>query len=186
MHPEHVAAFVREEVEILRARAADSELPIADIALEHDAELFVTVEMVRRPSLPTRNPDGTIPLGAGVLNAGVLYENVPDLSKPAEHLTRILYCDLTDFDSQPPTAELLAADRSPLPFIDWPSDLKNGGIVDGHKDWPRPWFCRPGFREYHTHPEHEDRPWDEIRGDGAPLHGLVLGLVADLTDRFVL
>lgn len=187
MHPAHVAEFVAAEVDELRRRASHTGLPITAIELEGDVLLYVGLELVRRSRLSTRSPDGSMPVGAGLITTdGFAFENVPDLSVRPERVSWWLLCDLADFDSQAPTAELLRSDRTPLPREEWPADVKNGGIVDGHLQWDRPWFCRAGFREYHTHPEHEDRPWDEIRGDGAPLHGLVLGLVTDLVDRFLL
>lgn len=187
VHPAHVAEFVAGEVEELRRRAAQTDLPVTAIELEGDVSLYVGLEVVRHGRLSTRNADGSMPVGAGLITTeGFAFENVLDLSARAEKVSWWLLCDLADFDSQAPTAELLRADRTPLPPQEWPADVKNGGIVDSHPQWHRPWFCRPGFREYHTHLEHEDRPWDEIRGDGTPLHGLVLGLVADLADRFVL
>ena len=27
----------------------------------------------------------------------------------------------------------------------------------------RSWFCFPGWREYHEHPSHQDRPWSSLR-----------------------
>ena len=187
MHPQHVAEFVARELGELRARAAGSGLPIAAIALEGDIGLYVTVDLLRRQRLSTRDAAGAVPVGAGVLlPGGLVLENVPDLSSLPEQAQRVLAFDLTDFDSQPPTAELLSEERRPLPAAEWPADSIGGGIVDGHRDFPRPWFCRPGLREYHSHPQHEDRPWDEIRGDGVSLHGIVLGLVDDLVNRFVL
>lgn len=187
MHPQHVAEFVAREVAELRARASASKLPIRAIAHEADTGLYVTVDLIRRQSLSTRDAAGALPVGIGVhLPGGFVLENVPDLSSLPEPVQRVLAFELTDFDSQPPTAELLDSGREPLPAAEWPGDMKGGGIVDGHPDYPRPWFCRPGLREYHSHPQHEDRAWDELRGDGVSLHGLVLGLAGDLVNRFVL
>lgn len=117
---------------------------------------------------------------------GAFVGNVPDLAHRPESIRRVLYCQLDDFDSQAPTAELLDENRMPLAAEEWPADPKGAGLVLGHPQWNRWWFCRKGFREFHSHPEHEDEPWDELRGAGVTLHGLVLGLVSDLTDRFIL
>jgi hypothetical protein len=185
MHPAHVASFVVGEVEELRARIDVSKLPVHAVELENETSLYLTLDLLQRARHSTRDASGALPVGAGLLGpGGRTIENVPDLSVRPEPVRRILLFDLEDFDSQPPTAELLDADRTPLARQFWPRDLANGGIVDSHEQWPRPWFCRPGLREFHTHPEHEDVPWDQIRG--APLHGIVLGLVSDVAHRFVI
>ena len=47
----------------------------------------------------------------------------------------------------------------------------------------RKFFCRYGTREFHTHPQHADQPWDAFR----PLHRLeqiVIELMRDMRGRF--
>lgn len=109
---------------------------------------------------------------------------VPVLGAPKVERPMLLALNLTDFDGQPPTAELLLPDRTPLPAGEWPGSLDGQGIVNGHRDYNRPWFCRRGLREYHTHPQHEDNPWDAHR-EGLPLHSLIEELLGELAGRFV-
>jgi len=43
------------------------------------------------------------------------------------------------------------------------------------------WFCFPGWREYHDHPGHQDRPWPSLRHDRQyGILGLLMQLKADL------
>jgi hypothetical protein len=97
----------------------------------------------------------------------------------------VAHLDCTDFDGQPPTAELMLPDRTPLPPGQWPKDLIEQGIVQNHPDFKRPFFCRPGFREFHTHPQHEDEPWDKYR-ESITLEHVVIDLLDDLVHRWVL
>jgi len=124
-------------------------------------------------------------LGPG--GGGVQFDvSVPDLG--ARPVTRevILKMGCDDFDGQPPTAELLRDDASPLPPDEWPRDLADQGIVRGHQIYgDRPFFCRPGLREFHTHPQHEDEPWDRYR-EALPLSQIALGLLVDLRKRWML
>lgn len=110
---------------------------------------------------------------------------VPDLSQIVEReLLLRVRCD--DFDGQPPLAELLRpSDRSPLPDDEWPKDGTGRGIVPNHPKYKRKFFCRPGFREFHEHVEHEDHPWDQIRAESTLAHRLLL-LIHDLKFRWKL
>ena len=108
---------------------------------------------------------------------------VPDLSQVVERdLLLRVRCD--DFDGKPPLAELLRPDdRTSLPDDEWPKDASNRGIVPNHPKYKRKFFCRPGFREFHEHAEHEDHPWDQIRAESTLAHRL-LGLIHDLKFRW--
>jgi hypothetical protein len=108
---------------------------------------------------------------------------VPDLGQLVEReLLLRVRCD--DFDGQPPLAELLRPeDRTPLPDREWPKDGTNRGIVPNHPKYKRKFFCRPGFREFHEHLEHEDHPWDQIRAESTLAHRL-LPLIHDLKFRW--
>jgi hypothetical protein len=108
---------------------------------------------------------------------------VPDLGQLVEReLLLRVRCD--DFDGQPPLAELLRPDdRTPLPDDEWPKDGTNRGIVPNHPKYKRKFFCRPGFREFHEHLEHEDHPWDQIRAEST-LALRLMGLIHDLKFRW--
>lgn len=97
----------------------------------------------------------------------------------------LLFMDCSDFDGQPPTAELRDGADGPLPDSEWPRDPGGQGVVFGFADYGRPFFCRRGLREYHDHPQHEDEPWDRYR-EGLPLFRIVLELLDDLAHRFVM
>jgi hypothetical protein len=45
-------------------------------------------------------------------------------------------------------------------------DLVSSAIVAAHPDTGFPFVCLRGFREYHTHPQHTDDPWEQYRYDG--------------------
>jgi hypothetical protein len=95
----------------------------------------------------------------------------------------ILRLGLDSFDLLAPTATLLAEAGDPLPAAQWPTSFAGGGIVTDHPVYHRPFFCRRGLREYHTHPQHEDDPWAAWR-DALPLHAIALELLGDLRVRW--
>jgi len=181
VHPGDVARHIDESVDALR-NAVDRLPASSIIGIEHHGvDLHVHYEAdVSASTVGTAAPDLLI----GHQLGGTMY-NVPIIgSRRREQF--ILALDLTDFDSQPPTAELLSDDRTPLPRARWPRDPEGQGIVPNHRLWPhRPFFCRPGTREFHTHPQHEDEPWDAYR-EGMSLTGVVLPLVHDLTTRWTM
>jgi len=179
MHPDDVARHVDASVDVLRD-AVQPDLPIVDIELD-GTQLRVRYEVELLASTPAAAGPGVL---VGNQIVGTVF-NVPILgSRRREQL--ILTLDVTDFDSQPPTAELLAADGTPLPPERWPRDVEGQGIVPDHPLWRRrPFFCRPGTREFHTHPQHEDEPWDAYR-EGMSLSNIVLSLIRDLTTRWTM
>jgi hypothetical protein len=182
VHPDDCAELVAHSVEELRSRAARLGLPVEEIALEDSFRLYVRMRIKRRESLPAIGPLG----GPIALSDGKWVTQVPLLGRPTLEQQAIVFFDCFGWDSQPPTAELLDETRAPLPPERWPRDLVGGGIVFGHPDFPgRPFFCRPLLREYHTHPEHADNPWDRYR-EGTALHGIVLGLLGALRERWIL
>lgn len=181
MHPDDVREYVEEQVAELRARVeAAPELRVSSIELD-GVQLRVVFEKDERPKLQHSIGSQLVaPGGQGI----VFQYEVPDLSRRVQRAL-ILALDCTDVDGQPPTAELLLPDGAPLPPAQWPTDLSRQGIVHGHPDYPRPFFCRRGLREYHSHPQHEDDPWDCHR-EGLPLYTLVLELLHDLQTRWIL
>lgn len=59
------------------------------------------------------------------------------------------FVDLGDGSyAQPATRALVATDEGPR-------DL----LVDGHPETRRPFFCVPGTRQYHNHPQHSGDSW---------------------------
>lgn len=180
MHPADVAEFVAAAVDDLGERlTARSDLRAGPPVLEDEVRLFVPFSYESRRLVQHAVPSGLV-LPGEVPTASVW--TVPDLGAPTEERHLTLYLDLTDFDGQPPTAELLRDDRTPLPAAEWPHSLGKQAIVRNHRDFNRPFFCRPGLREFHTHPQHEDEPWDKYR-EGRPLHSIVIELLELLEDR---
>lgn len=181
MHPEDVAELVAAEVARLRERlAAAPQLHVTGLVLSGLA-LDVSFAKEERARIQAQVPSRLH--GPGGQNIGFVYE-VPDLGR-TERRTLVLHLDCADCDGEPPTAELRLPDGTPLPADQWPTDLSRQGVVHGHPDYPRPFFCRRGLREYHTHPQHEDDPWDRHR-ESLPLHQLVLELLGDLQTRWTL
>jgi hypothetical protein len=181
VHPGDVAAYVAESVAELRSRLARYlELGVAGVLLSEDTSLDVTFTKRERALVQTTLPSTLLDSAGG--NVGVVYV-VPDLGSPGVSRTLILHMDLSNYDGDPPTAELWLPERVPLPPDEWPV-LGNGGIVREHPEFHRPFFCRRGLREYHSHPQHEDDPWDLYR-EALPLHALVVELLDDLQHRWI-
>ncbi|MEA2372639.1 MAG: hypothetical protein QOH12_3033 [Solirubrobacteraceae bacterium] len=181
MHPADVAELVAAEVTLLRERlAAAPQLGVTGVVLS-GLDLDIGFGKDERPRIQGQVPSQL--QGPGGQALSFVYE-VPDLGRKERRALMLrLNCD--DFDARPPTAELLLPDGNPLPAEQWPSDLSRQGVVHGHPDYPRPFFCRRGLHEYHTHPQHEDNPWDRHR-EALSLHHLVLELLGDLQTRWTL
>ncbi len=182
MHPQDVAQPRRAPGRGLRdARAGPPGAPIDDNT--HDGGCLRT--RVAGETMQTH----AVPRGVAVAVApGMLQQatmNIPILGT-RQRETRVLMMDCEDWDSQPPTATLELADGSALPRERWPRDPDGQGIVADHPLFgDRPFFCRPGTREFHSHPQHEDHPWDLYR-EGTTLSAIVLGLIVDLTTRWTM
>lgn len=183
MHPDDVAEYVAGQVELLREQTADrADLRISAIDLEDRFQLFVAFDKLERASVTEVAP-ATV-RGPGDLPVGMRFTGI-DLSRPPTTRGLVAHFDCTDFDGQPPTLKLLTAGRDLLPFDQWPKDLGGGGIVPNHPRYKRPFFCRRGLREFHTHPEHEDQPWDRFR-ESLTLPQLVIEILDDLQRKWIL
>jgi hypothetical protein len=178
VHPDHVADHVAESVAELRARIAKlPALAVTRIDLDGD-DLFLHFDKKVWRIVPHR--ERMIDPTTG--RPGLMESRVVELTPP-QTVERVLALNLAQYDAQPPTAELLDADRRPLPALAWPKEFGPQGIVPEHPDFRRPFFCRRGLREYHTHFQHEDDPWDLYR-EGLPLHAVVVELLHDLAVRW--
>jgi hypothetical protein len=179
MHPEDVAEFVAESVEYLASRLAAEPTLGGPPSLEGTG---MYIPFVKKDQTLVQQ---TVPTGFVVPGGGQLQRtyNVPLLGRATER-PLLLFMDLDDFDSQPPTAELLLPDRTALPLDEWPKSISGRGIVPDHPGFPRPFFCRRGLREYHTHPQHEDDPWDQHR-EGLTLAAIAVELLQDLRDTWI-
>lgn len=182
MHPADVAEHVATSVAVLQERLSECpKVRAGTVVLEDEVHLYIPFTVRVRQTVDAALPSGLFGPGGVGLATGV---RVIDLGVQPEERSLVLAMDLSDYDAQPPTAELLLPDRSPLPAEQWPKSLNGQGVVLGHPDYPRPWFCRRGLREYHTHPQHEDDPWD-LHREGLPLHGVVEELLHEFSSRFL-
>lgn len=169
MHPDDSAALVAEQVEALRALLASLDLPVGM------ADLYGRTDL--RISFRSRTSEAIqeIPGLGEIRLLGTMRE---------EQLVLAMDCD--NFDAQPPLAYLLDEDGAMLPAERWPHDPRRRGIVRGHHLYgDRPFFCRPGTREFHTHRQHEDEPWDAVR-ESMTIDGIAIGILRDLTERWTI
>jgi hypothetical protein len=182
MHPADVAQFVAESVGRLRdVLAANPEIVVRDVELRDASDLFIPYTAEIRDSAPTERL--RIAQAPGLETA--LLRNVPIIGS-ARPVNRILYLSCSNFDGDPPFVDLLDEDEQKLRPDHWPKDPDGQGIVHGHPLFgPGPFFCRPGTRQFHTHPQHEDEPWDRFR-EVTPLDQIVVELLRDLTSRWIL
>lgn len=182
MHPTLVRSYVTEQVDELRARLDQRpDLAVRSIDLDGDAmQLFVEFDHV---AAATEMVNVASPLQHASGQMIAARWRVPILGRSATTRTLVLLLTLDGYDLDPPTAQLLASDRTLLPPEQWPTSFSDGGIVGRHPLYERPFFCRAGLREYHSHPQHEDEPWHRYR-DAIPLADLVIELLADLSTRW--
>ena len=182
MHPDDVAELVGAEFADFQRALAASDLPVGVAALV--APTRIEIEFTAQQQESELVPQGLIVPGAGVGEFQQAAVRVPLLgrSRPRE-LVLAVGCD--NWDGAPPEAELLLPDRARLADNEWPQDSVNRGIAFGHPEYDRKFFCRPGFREYHTHPVHRNDPWDQHR-EGLSLTGILLGLLEDLAHRWTM
>lgn len=183
MHPDDVAEYVAGQVEILKEQtSARTDLHVRAIDLENRVHLYVAFDKLERRSV-TGVAEASV-LAPGGSPVGISFTGI-DLSRPTTRRPLVAHFDCTDFDGDPPTLELLTADRTLLAFDQWPKDLAGGGIVANHPIFKRPFICRRGLREFHTHPEHEDQPWDRFR-ESLTLPQVALELLEDLQRKWTL
>lgn len=181
MHPGLVRAHVADSVAELRARLDEHDvLGVVDLGLDLDA-LVLDIEFdhdEHETELVAARSPLLLP-GGGALTR---QQRIPILGRSRTRRL-VLRMGLDDFDLLPPTAALLDESRHPLPADQWPTSFSGGGIVNDHSIYHRPFFCRRGLREYHSHEQHEDDPWARWR-DALPLHAIVIELLADLRTRW--
>ncbi len=86
-------------------------------------------------------------------------------------LAACIRLDFTNFDLWPPSLEFInpfsgAFMPPPVQALvdseEGPRDL----LVQSHPDTNRPFFCVPGIRQYHSHPQHSGDPWALHRKTG--------------------
>lgn len=181
MHPSDVHDRLSTELPVLAeslARRADASTTLS----AEGVHLYIPL------SLPVRRAEA-VPYGAHLPGGGPgqLMQRTMRIPILGSTTTKeaLLHVDASNFDGDPPAAELLRPDRTPLRPSEWPKDPLGTGIVSGHPIFKRPFFCRPGLREYHSHIEHEDDPWDSHR-EGFSLARTISRLIDDLYLRWPL
>lgn len=180
MHPVDVAEYLLGEVaELRRSLGEMPELGVGAVELENEVELYVSFRKVERPRLQAAVVPGLLGPGGNPVQFG--HEAI-DLSQKNER-NLVLHMNCENLDGDPPTAELLLPDRTPLPPGEWPQDLTRAGLAHGHPEYERPFFCRRGLREYHSHPGHQEDPWDSYR-EAVSLHVIALEILGDLRYRW--
>ena len=181
MHPSLVRSHVEGSVDDLRARLrGNSQLGVFEVRLDVDRlELDIAFDHDAHETELVAVQSGLLLPGGRALTRA---QRVPILGRSRTRRL-ILHLELDNFDLFPPTATLLQESGGPLPPDQWPTSLAGGGIVPDHPIYRRPFFCRRGLREYHSHEEHEDEPWARWR-DALPLHAIVLELLEDLRVRW--
>ncbi|HEU5377642.1 MAG TPA: hypothetical protein VFV38_19635 [Ktedonobacteraceae bacterium] len=113
---------------------------------------------------------------------GSFRTSVPLLDRRQEtSIVLALGCD--NYDTDPPSLTFLAnwEATQELPFPSWP---KGAGVVQQHPETGKPFLCRPGLREFHTHFQHGDEPWDKYRGRVRP-RDLLLSIAEGLRSKQV-
>ena len=106
------------------------------------------------------------------------------VSLGAQHISAMTACvriDFTNYDLWPPSVEFIDPFRGEFapPIVPALIDSAEGPrnlLVSGHPDTNRPFFCVPGVREYHDHPQHSGDSWLLHRKTGA-------GSLATICDR---
>lgn len=106
-----------------------------------------------------------VPLGPQVLHA----------------MTACVRFDFTDYDLRPPSVEFIdpvTGDyQAPIvPAIVPTDEGPRNVLISSHPDTNRPFFCVPGTRQYHDHPQHSGDSWLLHRDTGE-------GTLATLCDR---
>jgi hypothetical protein len=179
VHPQDVADLVNEEVVELQQQLDDHhDLRVRELARPHATEIMITFGAKAYASQVVSQ--GLIVPGAGGFQQQA--HRVPILGQTVERdLILRVRCDNWDGDA----AEFDLLDAGEAQLADWPKDTTGRGIVHNHPDYARPFFCRPGTREYHSHPVHKDDPWDKHR-EGATLAGITVGLLNDLANRWTM
>jgi hypothetical protein len=108
---------------------------------------------------------GWILLGRNELEVDIGFlGRLPIGAQPIPAMTACLRIDFTNFDLEPPSVEFINAftgEYAPPPvqaLVDTdegPRDL----VVHSHPDTNRAFFCVPGIRQYHNHPQHSGDSW---------------------------
>jgi hypothetical protein len=131
---------------------------VTRLKLERELELW-------REQEDTYRRRGWILLGRNELAVDIGFlGRLPIGAQSIPAMTACVRIDFTNFDLEPPSVEFIdpfTGDFVAPPvqaLIDTdegPRDL----VVHSHPDTNRPFFCVPGIRQYHEHPQHSGDSW---------------------------
>ena len=148
---------------------------VTRLKLERELELW-------RGNEETYRRRGWILLARGELEVDIgLLGRLPMGAQQIPAMTACVRIDFTNFDVWPPSVEFidpLTGEHLPPPVQalvetdEGPRDL----VVHSHPDTNRPFFCVPGIRQYHEHPQHSGDSWLLHRSSGE-------GSLATICDR---
>ncbi|MDQ3934436.1 MAG: hypothetical protein M3340_07360 [Actinomycetota bacterium] len=96
-------------------------------------------------------------------------------------MTACVRLDFTNYDLSPPSLEFInpLTGEHAAPQVQALVDTDEGPrdlVVQSHPDTNRPFFCVPGIRQYHDHPQHSGDSWLLHRSGGE-------GRLATICDR---
>lgn len=131
---------------------------VTRLKLERELELW-------RENEETYRRRGWILLGHNELEVDIGFlGRLPIGGQPIPAMTACVRVDFTNFDVWAPSVEFIdpfTGEYAPPPvqaLVDTdegPRDL----VVHSHPDTNRPFFCVPGIRQYHEHPQHSGDSW---------------------------
>ena len=131
---------------------------VTGLKLERELELW-------RENEETYRRRGWILLGRSELEVDIGFlGRLPIGAQPVPAMTACVRIDFTNFDLWAPSVEFIdpftGEYLSPpvqalVETYEGPRDL----VVHSHPDTNRPFFCVPGIREYHEHPQHSGDSW---------------------------
>jgi hypothetical protein len=166
MHEQYVEALVAEEEAALQEAVREKKL----LRVERRGTLLVA-EVLR------------VMYSACAFGSSANRTIVPLLDRRQESsIVVALRCD--NYDTDPPSLAFMTnwEATQELPFEAWP---KGAGVVQQHPVTEKPFLCRPAVREFHSHFQHGDEPWDKYRGHIRP-RDLLLSIAKDLRSKQVL
>lgn len=125
---------------------------------------------------------GWLMLSQGELSVDIGFlGRLPVGRQPIPAMSACVRIDFTDYDLEPPSVEFI--DPMSGEYVSPPVQALVGTaedprdlVVHSHPETNRPFFCVPGVREYHNHPQHSGDSWLLHRQSGE-------GRLATICDR---